>query len=549
MTQFHILRRRRRGHTLMELIVAMAASTFLLAGMGSVMFIGRQIAYTPSDASRRAQAADIVGQICDELRYATLVIQQTPQILEFVVADRNADGTAEKIRYEWSGVAGAPLRKTINGGTAVDVLSSVNAFTITLQQSQKTTTLTTTTDSAEAALLANTAVSNVTYRDISATNYMAQAINPAAFSSVPANAVGWNATKIDFYGKQNGVVGDTLLVQIRQTGDPYDQPTNNVLGQVALAESAIVDGWNTVTFATPIRGLAFNRKYDLVFAQAGGGGGMAAKIGYNDSLETGINDSTDAGASWQYMTTRQMWGRVYGTYSTPGTTYNVTRNYVPTVRIALQSGSQGYARVDASAPLRNLPELVTSYWRTDFDRSPTATNGNGDTAADWAVTGGGSFDTSRLANGVWNATGGIETRPLADFTTTTTVEVRCRNTTVGGNGAVCLIYADRQGGQYAPILVYLQRQSDGTQTLTLSGKTSDSLTSSLFSRTKLSGNFVRYKLTILPNNNFVNLQINGEDQGTYTYPTYVPSGTTDRFLTLTTDSSASEFDYVDVRVN
>ena len=78
----------------------------------------------------------------DELRYATIIIQQTPQILEFVVADRNADGTAEKIRYEWSGTAGDPLRKTINGGTSVDVLTSVNAFSVTFQQKSKTTTLT-----------------------------------------------------------------------------------------------------------------------------------------------------------------------------------------------------------------------------------------------------------------------------------------------------------------------------------------------------------------------------------------------------------------------
>ena len=90
-------------------------------GLGSVMFIARQVAYTPSDATRRSEAADIASQICDEVRYATLVIQQTPQIVEFVVNDRNADGTAEKIRYEWSGVAGAPLKKTVNGGAAVNV--------------------------------------------------------------------------------------------------------------------------------------------------------------------------------------------------------------------------------------------------------------------------------------------------------------------------------------------------------------------------------------------------------------------------------------------
>jgi Tfp pilus assembly protein PilW len=57
--------RRRLGHTLIELMAAMIASAFLLMGMGSVMFIARQVAYTPSDASQRSKAADVVNQICE----------------------------------------------------------------------------------------------------------------------------------------------------------------------------------------------------------------------------------------------------------------------------------------------------------------------------------------------------------------------------------------------------------------------------------------------------------------------------------------------------
>src|SRR5262245_44816264 len=75
------------GHTLVELIVAMAASTFLLAGLASVMLIARQIAYTPSAAIRRTQSADAINQMADELRYATLILQQTSRSVEFVVAD------------------------------------------------------------------------------------------------------------------------------------------------------------------------------------------------------------------------------------------------------------------------------------------------------------------------------------------------------------------------------------------------------------------------------------------------------------------------------
>ena len=539
---------RHHGHTLMELVAAMVASAFLIAGMGSVMFIARQVAYTPSDAIRRSQSADVVSQICDELRYATVVIQQTSRILEFVVTDRNADGTAEKIRYEWSGTLGDPLRKTINGGTAVDVLPAVNNFYIAFQQKTTTTTLTTTVDSAEGQLLGTSAPSSPSSRDIDSSNYLGQVIVPGAFPSVPANAISWNLTKIDIYGRQWGTATDTLGVQIRATGDPNDCPTSSVLGFTNVAESTLgaADSWNTITFANPVRDLVFNRRYALVFALAGGSG-TAARIYYNASAASGTNDTTDGGATWTFTGTRQIYGRIYGTYTTPGTSYNVTRNYVSSIRLALQSGGQTNARIDASAPLRNLPELLTTYWRADFDRNPTATNANGDAVSDWALTGGGSFDTTKLVGGVWAATGAIETRPLADFTTTTIVEARCRNTSTGGNGAVLAIYLDRQGGQYAPLLVYVQRQADGTQTLTLNGKTADAVTTKLFSRANLPSGFVRYRLTVLPANNLVNLTINDEDQGTYTYPTYSPSSSSDRYLTLSADTSAAEFDYVDVR--
>src|SRR3954469_20277587 len=171
--------RRLRAFTMIELSVAMVASAFLMVGLGSAMFIARQVAYTPTAASHRAKTADIVNQISDELRYATVITQQTSQILEFVVADRNNDGTAETIRYEWSGVGGDPLRKTVNGETAVDVLASVYTFNVTLQQKSKTTTLTTTPDSSEALLLGNGTVTTGSIRDIDATHFSALQINPS----------------------------------------------------------------------------------------------------------------------------------------------------------------------------------------------------------------------------------------------------------------------------------------------------------------------------------------------------------------------------------
>ena len=276
------------------------------------------------------------------------------------------------------------------------------------------------------------------------------------------------------------------MVQIRSAGEAYQGPTSDVLGQVSIAEASLTStmNWNTATFPSPIRGLSLARTYMGVWS--GQGGGNAARLLVNDSAPSGVLESSDSGASWQFMTTRQMYGRVYGTYTTPGTAYNVTRNFVTHVRLVLQAGGESHARVDASVPLTNTPEVLSAYWRTDFDRNPTTTNANGDASADWAMAGGASFDTAMLINGIWYATGALETRPLHDFTQTTIVEARCRNSSLGGNGAVLRINADRQGGQYAPILIYLRRLSDETQTLSLNGKTSDAITKELFIRTRLS---------------------------------------------------------------
>ena len=217
---------------MLEMMVAMVASAFLLAGLGSVMFIARQVAYTPTAASRRAKTADIINQISDELRYATVITQQTSQILEFVVADRNNDGTAEKIRYEWSGIAGDPLRKTVNGGTAVDVLT----VRVRLQRDASAKVEDHHLDHND-RLGRSRAARQRDRRDrhllatLIRAIFVRKQITPRRSPACPPTPLAGMLTKIDFHGKQNGTATETLTVQLRPTGDPNDGPTSNVLGQ------------------------------------------------------------------------------------------------------------------------------------------------------------------------------------------------------------------------------------------------------------------------------------------------------------------------------
>src|SRR3990172_3247135 len=135
--------RRRLGHTLVELVTALASGTILLAGLGSVMMIASQIAYTPVSSEKRLRAAEAFNRLAEDARFATFFVTHTSNVLEFVVADRNSDGSAERIRYEWSGVAGAPLLRTLNGGTPVALVDSVQNFQCSLATKSQTTAVST----------------------------------------------------------------------------------------------------------------------------------------------------------------------------------------------------------------------------------------------------------------------------------------------------------------------------------------------------------------------------------------------------------------------
>lgn len=527
----------------------MVSSAMLLAGMGSVMLIASQVANTPAASAKRLEAAEAMNEFANDVRYATFLVARTPRVLEFVVTDRTNDGTAERIRYEWSGVPGDPLQKTVNGGTPVALVDSVQDFQASVATASKIESFVSTSETAESLLTANTNAVGANDRDISATTFSAQRIDTAAIAAAaPAGASSWNATKVEFVGRDGGGAVETLRVQVRSAGDPTNCPTGEVLGESVFPESNLSSAvaWNMVAFPIAVRNLSLYRGYDVVWRGQTGEGGRACQLRIDDNASSGVNESGDAGATWQYLPTRQIFYRIYGTYTIPGPTYNVTRNYATRVNVVLQASSASHSRVNASVPLVNRPELLSAYWRTDFDSDPTADDVTRDGTGDWTMA-SGSFNNATLANGVWLANGALESRPKNNFTTITTVDVRCRNTSVGGNGAELRIDADRVGGSHAPLVVRVQRQSDGSQTLTLSGYSNDATNVMLFQRKNLSSDFVRYRLTILPASNVVNLAIHGTDEGTYSYPTYTPSND-NRFLTFSSNTSTAEYDHVELRV-
>ena len=90
---------RRRGYTLLELVVALTASSFLLAGIGSSLFLAGQFVATTNSSARGLEATDALHQLTEELRYATHVLSRGPRHLQFVVNDITGDGDPDHLAY------------------------------------------------------------------------------------------------------------------------------------------------------------------------------------------------------------------------------------------------------------------------------------------------------------------------------------------------------------------------------------------------------------------------------------------------------------------
>ncbi|MEM8945429.1 MAG: hypothetical protein AAGD11_09610 [Planctomycetota bacterium] len=124
-------RYRRAGYTLLELAVASASSVVLVGGLASSIFIAAQsLDVTDGTLADARRANQILDQINHDLQSAVMLSELSSTAVTMSVPDRDGDNVPETIRYAWSGVAGDPLTKVYNGGTAVTVAGNVQGFSM-----------------------------------------------------------------------------------------------------------------------------------------------------------------------------------------------------------------------------------------------------------------------------------------------------------------------------------------------------------------------------------------------------------------------------------
>jgi hypothetical protein len=113
------------------MLVSLAASSVLVGGVASAVFVATQAVVAPSGPTGAAAAsASRAAELLAELHFAATVTERTATSVTVTVADRTGDGLAETVRYAWSGTAGDPLTRQYNGGTVAVFAADVHRFSL-----------------------------------------------------------------------------------------------------------------------------------------------------------------------------------------------------------------------------------------------------------------------------------------------------------------------------------------------------------------------------------------------------------------------------------
>ena len=532
------------GFTLIELVVTIAITSVIMLAMGSAILIATQALPDPERTPYRLnQSSRIAEQMLTELQEAQHIRERAAQAITFTVADRDANGSPERVRYAWSGTPGDPLTRQYNSGAEIAVLEDVNDFSLAYDV---TTTIEQypgpPVEGPEILLSSYTAGHTLKDYKVKSDDWMGQYFRPPG-ALVPAEAAYWRVTRVKCRAKEEGSTDEDSYVQLRPA-DAAHKPTTTVIEQQVMHEEDLTSSyvWQAFSF-TGEHNLAPGGDLCLVIQ---GGGAGSANICYEDKDvygATGRLRTGDSGNNWEYKTDKCVQHEIYGKVAT-ATTQTATRQYVSGIRLTVQAGDDTAARIDTAVDLPNTPELLSAVWELDFETDPTTLDMNADASEDWQDD--GTFDPASLVGGIWYVDSKLTTFPLNDFAELITAAVRFRTTSVGV-GALFRINADWSGDSYAPIFATLERLADSTQTLKVYQRSASLPQATLATVSGLPDDFVDVGLIIDPDLDTVSVRVNNTHAGTFQYSTSAP-GIALRRAVITLDSSDAEFDSVSIRV-
>ena len=156
-------------------------------------------------------------------------------------------------------------------------------------------------------------------------------------------------------------------------------------------------------------------------------------------------------------------------------------------------------------------------------------------------------DFARVQSAAYNSSSAKSITFTIDSSQYTVAGVQSLWTQLQGRRCLFFKNALRSGSTCAPIRINLQRQYEGTQTLTLATKTSDVLPKSLLTISGLPSQSVWLHLIIDPISLSVNISLNGVQYGTYALSPFASTDSS-QFAAIGASGSSAEFSWARVRV-
>ncbi len=347
-----------RGHSLLELVVALPLMTMLLLGIASAIKIsvsaipnasGPAAAALATSLTLEAIAADIGSAHSVTTDVNTALASRE---LAFLIPDRDGQApSTEAIQYSWSGVPGAPLLRSFNGVDTI-VANDVQEFSLAYDKRTVPINSASSSTAGETLLISADGTSSSLDNSITTTDWHGQYFLPL-FSS---NVIGWNVTKVEIRMMRDGSTTGQTYVQIRTAAN--EVPTHVVLGQQTLLESSLTANhelktftFDTVPMQSPQTGLC------LVLEMAANSPSGSVRSWSGGNPFSKAVSTTNGGSVWSTNNSRSLRYKVYGNLWTAST--DTTYQYrLTNARCTLRLGSSPNNRLTTSIRIPNEPVVL-----------------------------------------------------------------------------------------------------------------------------------------------------------------------------------------------
>lgn len=536
--------RHRRAFSLVELLVALSVLSILMLAMGSAVVLSAKALPSPDSPNTAVlRAARALDHLADDLRGAVHITHASATTVTFVVADRSGDGAPEVITYAWSGTGGDPLTRTQNGGTAQTIIEAVHSLHLTFDQTNEVTWYPgPAVESAETELASHNAKSGLSNFTVTETEWTGQYFAP----TLPADTLSWRVTRVLINAKRDDAnSNDITRVQLRPP-DANNLPRSLTYEEELMYESTLQANytWQEFTFSD-VADLPVDDGLCLVLTTTGNTG--ASRMEYQSSVTSTPNQAMlEYNGSWASAPTQSLQYYVYGTTTSLDADISLTRQRIRSVRVDMTLDNKPNTQLGVTVPTLNAPPVVTEVWDVDFQSDPTAKDLDADNHVDWQTD--GSFNTGALSGGVWTADQTLTTTTGPMFDEPTTIEVVMRDTTPGVGSTVMAMHVDGSGTSAGLFTAALSMLANGTQALVLTNMLSPGPHEVLATIKDLPADFVTLRLMVDPVGNRINVNVNGDDAGTFDY-TVMSTGAAPRVALLPMNGeTGAEFDSIRIEI-